>query len=79
MLDAYRKHVADRARLGIPPLPLTAEQTEALCRLLLAPPAGEETLLLELIRQRVAPGVDPAARVKAEFLGRIPYYRLCDL
>jgi aconitate hydratase 2 / 2-methylisocitrate dehydratase len=71
MLDAYRKHVAERARLGIPPLPLTAEQTEAVCQLLLAPPAGEENLLLELLQQRVAPGVDPAARVKAEFLGRI--------
>ena len=77
MLDAYRKHVAERARLGIPPLPLTVEQTEALCRLLLAPPAGEETLLLELIRQRVAPGVDPAARVKAEFLGRILAGEVC--
>jgi len=77
MLDAYRKHVAERARLGIPPLPLTAEQTEALCRLLLAPPVGEETLLLELIRQRVAPGVDPAARVKAEFLGRILAGEVC--
>ena len=58
-------------RWGIPPLPLTAEQTEELCRLLAAPPVGREALLVDLVTHRVAPGVDPAAQVKAEFLGRI--------
>lgn len=68
MLESYRKHVAERAALGIPPLPLNAEQTSALCELLKNPPAGEEQVLLELLRDRIPPGVDPAAYVKAGFL-----------
>jgi len=71
MLQAYRAHVAERAALGIPPLPLSAAQTEALIELLRNPPAGEESFLLELITHRVPPGVDDAAKVKAEFLARI--------
>ena len=71
MLSEYLQHVDDRAAMGIPPLPLTAEQTEELCRLLSAPPVGRESLLVDLVTHRVAPGVDPAAQVKAEFLGRI--------
>jgi len=68
MLESYRQHVAERAALGIPPLPLDAQQTAELCELLKNPPAGEEETLLELLRDRVPPGVDPAAYVKASFL-----------
>ncbi|MBD1834076.1 bifunctional aconitate hydratase 2/2-methylisocitrate dehydratase [Cyanobacteria bacterium FACHB-472] len=68
MLESYRQHVAERAALGIPPLPLDAEQTSQLCELLKNPPDGEEETLLELLRDRVPPGVDPAAYVKAGFL-----------
>lgn len=68
MLESYRQHVAQRAALGIPPLPLDAQQTSELCELLKNPPAGEEETLLELLRDRVPPGVDPAAYVKAGFL-----------
>ena len=71
MLEAYRQHVAERAALGIPPLPLNAEQTSALCELLQHPPAGEEANLIALLRDRVPPGVDPAAYVKAGFLTSI--------
>jgi aconitate hydratase 2/2-methylisocitrate dehydratase len=71
MLNEYLRHVDDRASMGIPPLPLNAEQTAELCRLMTAPPAGKETLLVDLFTNRIAPGVDPAAEVKAEFLGRI--------
>ena len=53
MLQAYRDHVAERAALGIPPLPLTAKQTAALVELLKNPPAGEEATLVELITHRV--------------------------
>ena len=42
MLQAYRHHVAERAALGIPPLPLTAQQTAEVIDLLKNPPAGEE-------------------------------------
>ena len=71
MLDSYRLHVAERAAQGLPPLPLTAEQTAALVELLKNPPAGEEQTLLELITNRVPPGVDAAAYVKAAFLADV--------
>jgi aconitate hydratase 2 / 2-methylisocitrate dehydratase len=68
MLETYRGNVVDRAALGIPPLPLSAEQTAALCELLKNPPTGEAEFLVELLRDRVPPGVDQAAYVKAGFL-----------
>ena len=71
MLESYRAHVAERAALGIPPLPLTAKQTEELIALLKNPPKGEEAALVELITYRVPAGVDDAAKVKAEFLAKV--------
>ncbi|WP_428818346.1 bifunctional aconitate hydratase 2/2-methylisocitrate dehydratase [Microbulbifer sp. MCCC 1A16149] len=71
MLEAYRKHVAERAEQGIPPKPLNAEQVAGLVELLKNPPAGEEQELLDLITNRVPPGVDEAAYVKAGFLTAI--------
>ncbi|MBN7798338.1 bifunctional aconitate hydratase 2/2-methylisocitrate dehydratase [Parahaliea mediterranea] len=71
MLEAYREHVAERAAQDIPPKPLNAEQVAALVELLKNPPAGEEAFLLELITDRVPPGVDEAAYVKAGFLSAI--------
>ncbi|TAF31023.1 MAG: bifunctional aconitate hydratase 2/2-methylisocitrate dehydratase [Oscillatoriales cyanobacterium] len=68
MLESYRLHAAERAALGIPPLPLDAQQTSELCELLKNPPPGEESALIELLRDRVPPGVDSAAYVKAGFL-----------
>ncbi len=71
MLEAYRKHVEERAAQGIPPKPLSAEQVNELVELLKAPPAGEEEFLVELLTHRVPPGVDEAAYVKAGFLTAI--------
>ncbi|MCQ3830582.1 bifunctional aconitate hydratase 2/2-methylisocitrate dehydratase [Microbulbifer elongatus] len=71
MLEAYRKHVAERAEQNIPPKPLNAEQVAGLVELLKNPPAGEEQELLDLITNRVPPGVDEAAYVKAGFLTAI--------
>jgi len=71
MLEAYRQHVAERAALGIPPLPLTKQQTEALVELLLNPPKGEEAMLVDLLTYRVPAGVDEAAKVKAAFLEKV--------
>ena len=71
MLEAYRSHVAERAALGIPPLPLNAQQTADLVKLLKNPPKGEEDFLVELITYRVPAGVDDAAGVKAEFLAKV--------
>ncbi|WP_109341104.1 bifunctional aconitate hydratase 2/2-methylisocitrate dehydratase [Saliniradius amylolyticus] len=71
MLEAYRKHVEERAAEGVPPKPLNPEQVAGLVELLKNPPAGEEDFLLELISERVPPGVDEAAYVKAGFLSAV--------
>ena len=71
MIAAYLAHEAERATQGIPALPLNPEQTAELCTLLKAPPAGKEEFLVHLIKERVSPGVDPAAEVKAAFLAEI--------
>ncbi len=71
VLEAYRKHVEERAALGIVPQPLNAEQTAGLVDLLKNPPAGEEEFLLDLLTNRVPPGVDEAAYVKAGFLSAV--------
>jgi aconitate hydratase 2/2-methylisocitrate dehydratase len=71
VLEAYRKHVAERAELGVVPKPLDAGQTAALVELLKNPPKGEEDFLLDLISNRVPAGVDEAAYVKAGFLSAI--------
>ncbi|TYC58907.1 bifunctional aconitate hydratase 2/2-methylisocitrate dehydratase [Zoogloea oleivorans] len=71
MLEAYRQHVAERAALGIPPLPLSKQQTQSLVELLQNPPAGEEAFLVDLLTYRVPAGVDDAAKVKAEFLAKV--------
>jgi aconitate hydratase 2/2-methylisocitrate dehydratase len=65
--------VAERAALGIPPLPLSAKQTGELIESLKAPPAGEEALLIELITHRVPAGVDDAAKVKASYLAAVAH------
>jgi aconitate hydratase 2/2-methylisocitrate dehydratase len=71
VLEAYRQHVEERAAEGVPPKPLNAEQVALLVELLKTPPAGEEEFILDLITNRVPPGVDEAAYVKAGFLTAI--------
>ena len=73
MLKAYRDHVAERAALGIPPLPLTAQQVADVIELIKSPPKGEEAFLVDLITYRVPPGVDDAAKVKASFLSAVAH------
>ncbi|AUZ55266.1 bifunctional aconitate hydratase 2/2-methylisocitrate dehydratase [Stenotrophomonas acidaminiphila] len=73
MLEAYRHHVAERAALGIPPLPLSAQQTADVIELLKNPPAGEAEFLLDLITHRVPAGVDDAAKVKASYLAAVAF------
>jgi len=71
LLETYRAHVAERATLGIPPLPLSPKQTEGLIALLRQPPAGEEAFLVDLLTNRTPAGVDDAARIKAGFLDAV--------
>ena len=70
-LPAYRAAAAEREALGVPPLPLDAPQTQALTQLLEQPPTGEEAALLELLSERIPPGVDEAAYVKADWLSAV--------
>ncbi|MBU0676067.1 MAG: bifunctional aconitate hydratase 2/2-methylisocitrate dehydratase [Proteobacteria bacterium] len=71
MIEAYRTHVEERAALNLPPLPLNAEQTSELIALIRNPPPGEDGFLVDLLTNRIPPGVDGAAEVKAGFLSRI--------
>ncbi|MGD2295562.1 MAG: bifunctional aconitate hydratase 2/2-methylisocitrate dehydratase [Candidatus Aminicenantes bacterium] len=71
MLDSYFKHETERQEQGIPPLPLSPELTAEVCRLLEKPPKGKEEIFLSLLENRVSPGVDPAAQVKAAWLDKI--------
>ena len=71
MLETYRQHVAERAAINIPPKPLSPQQVAELITLLKNPPEGEEQYLVDLISNRVPPGVDEAAYVKAAFLSDI--------
>ena len=68
VLEAYRKHVEERALEGVIPKPLSAEQVAGLVELLKQPPVGEDAFLLDLLANRVPAGVDEAAYVKAAFL-----------
>jgi aconitate hydratase 2 / 2-methylisocitrate dehydratase len=71
VLEAYRKHVAERAAEGVVPKPLDAEQVSGLVELFKSPPQGEEAFILDLLENRIPPGVDEAAYVKAGFLTAI--------
>ena len=71
MLESYRQHVKEREAEGLPPLALEAGQVAELIELIKSPPAGEEDFLLELLVDRVPPGVDQAAYVKAAFLADV--------
>ena len=76
----YQKHVEERANEGVPPLALTREQTQEVVTMLQNIPAGKGEELLALLKDRVNPGVDPAAQVKADFLvGIIKGAYKCEL
>jgi len=80
VLESYRQHVAERAAEGLPPLPLDASQVAALVELIKNPPAGEGEFLMDLLVNRVPPGVDQAAYVKAAFLSDVAKGKVsCEL
>jgi len=71
IMNAYLKHEAERKEMGIPALPLNSVQADELCKLLKNTESGQEDFLMNLFTQRISPGVDPAAEIKADFLGKI--------
>ena len=70
MLKNYKKHVDERAKQGIPPLPLDADQTSELVKLL-KKDHKDSAFILNLFKERVPAGVDQAAYIKAAFLADI--------
>ncbi|NOR12917.1 MAG: aconitate hydratase B, partial [Candidatus Aminicenantes bacterium] len=71
MLNTYFRNERERKAQGIPPLPLDPEQTQELCKILENPPMGKEAIFLDLLKNRIPPGVDPAAKVKAGWLSAL--------
>ncbi len=71
LLKDYADHVAERATKGIPPLPLNAELTNYVTKLLEQDSTYDSSYLLDLLIKRVPPGVDEAAYVKASWLTAI--------
>ena len=70
IIEEYKKHVEVRSKNNIPPLPLNTEQTDAVCTLL-STGEGDSGWLKGQLLNRVSPGVDPSAEVKAQFLSDI--------
>lgn len=70
-LDSYHAQALERKKNGLPPLPLNAKQTSSLVELLKNPPFDQASFLLALLTERIAPGVDEAAYIKAGFLTAI--------
>ena len=71
MLNSYFEQEKERAKAGLPPLPLTPAEVEEVCRNLEKPSADQAALLRGLLENRVSPGVDPSAKVKAEWLAAV--------
>jgi len=71
MLESYFKNESERKLQGIPPLLLSPDKVQEVCQLLENPPEGKEEILLNILSNRVAPGVDPAAKLKAAWLTKV--------
>lgn len=72
MLEIYLRDAKEREAQNIPPKPLDAGQAESLVKLLADPPKGvDSSFLVSLLEDRIPPGVDEAAKVKAAFLDKV--------
>ncbi len=71
LVEEYKAHTQERAKLGVPPLPLTASQVAELVELLKADKVENEEYLLDLLKNHIPAGVDDAAYIKAAFLNAI--------
>ncbi|WP_406042750.1 bifunctional aconitate hydratase 2/2-methylisocitrate dehydratase [Succinimonas sp.] len=71
MLDSYHAQAEERCRLGVVPKPLSETDVKELVSLLENPPQGSEQELIDLLENRIPPGVDEAAKVKADFLNAV--------
>ena len=73
MLETYFAKAEERRMKGVPPLPLTPAEVEEVCRGLEKSKGDQAALLRGLLENRVPPGVDPAAEVKARWLASVAH------
>ncbi len=79
LLKDYHNHVNERSNDKIPPLPLNAEQTNIVIELLEKVDKSQSDYLINLLTNRVPPGVDEAAYIKASWLTAIANgEKFCD-
>jgi len=78
MPKSYFKKAIEQREHEIPPLPLSPKETQELCKFLENAHEGQEEFLLDLLKNRVAPGVDPASKIKAEWLKKIAKGDVCS-
>ena len=71
MLSAHRDPAASHEAQCVPALPLNAEQTQLITASLQNPPADNNKYPLHLLSERIPPGVDEAAYVKATWLSAV--------
>ncbi len=72
IMKKYFEHKEERESIGIPPLPLNVEETKEVCNLLISTSnVYNQGILIELLKDRVLPGVAPSAKIKADFLNKI--------
>lgn len=72
LIENYKAHEKERASEGgLPPLALTAAQTADLVELLKADKVVDAEYALDMFKNKINPGVDDAAYVKAAFLNDI--------
>jgi len=72
LLVDYKAHAEERNNEGgLPPLALTPEQVADLVELLKADTVAESEYVLDLFNNKINPGVDDAAYVKAAFLNDV--------
>src|SRR6056300_532778 len=71
IIQDYISHTKERGKEGLPPLPLTPEQTAELVTFLKDDKKQDLEYALELLINRVPAGVDQSAYVKAAFLNDV--------
>lgn len=71
LIEEYKQHTQERAKLGVPPLALNAKQTAELVEILKQDTSEDMQYAMDMFENHINGGVDDAAYVKAAFLNDI--------